>query len=302
MVKTIGVIGVGSLGSFVAHHLSNIDGIEKLIIIDPDIVEENNLRNSIYRKNDVGKSKVESLTKYLGCDSITIPSSYDELKTEIPKTDLLIDCRDVGCSRYGKIDVRLFISERTLVIDCERYVKYDKPVLGKYILELSRNTIDDAAYYIKKIFVSRHIFDLIKQQSSSMFRLDKITQDFCQPISDTLEMTDNIDDMIYEAPKGYERLRRVDINTKPIMVANQKSDLPVFIGEENDWKTFSGLHGSPSKFYDIIQRGSITGEYDVMQKLSNIVSRMSGDCIFFVQLIREGKETKIVLIKETNSA
>ena len=302
MVKTIGIIGVGSLGSFVAHHLSNIDGIEKLVVIDPDIVEMNNLRNSIYRKKDVGSPKVEALTKYLGCDSITIPSSYDELTTELPKTDLLIDCRDVGCSRYGKIDVRLFISERTLVIDCERYVKYEKPVLGKYILELKRDVIDDAAYYIKKTITSGKMFDLIKQQSSSLFRLDKITQDFCQPISDTLELTDNIDDMIYEAPYGYERLRRVDINTKPIMLANRQADLPVFIGEENDWKKFSGLHGAPSQYYDIIQRGSLNGEYDVMQKLSNIVSRMSGDCIFFVQLIRERGEPKIVLIKETNSA
>lgn len=302
MVKIVGIIGVGSLGGFVAHHISHIDGIEKLVIIDPDVVERNNLRNSIYREGDIGELKVEALKKYLGCEATTIPSSYDELTSQIPETDLLIDCRDIGCSRYGKIDVRLFISERTLVIDCERNVRYEKPVIGKYLMELQKDTIDDAAYYIKKTIVSGKMFELIKQQSSSLFRLDKISDDFCRPICDSLELTDNIDDMIYEAPSGFEKLRRVDMNTKPIMIANKRKNLPVYIGEQTQWKEFSSILGSPTQYYDIIKQGELTSQYDVMTKLSNIVSRLDADCVFFVQLIHERGEPKIVLIKETNSA
>ena len=49
VINTASVIGVGALGGFVADSISDIEELETLTIIDQDIVEMRNLRNSIYR-------------------------------------------------------------------------------------------------------------------------------------------------------------------------------------------------------------------------------------------------------------
>lgn len=54
----INIIGVGGIGSPTALALTKM-GINKVSIFDDDKVEDHNLPNQIYRKSDLGKSKVE---------------------------------------------------------------------------------------------------------------------------------------------------------------------------------------------------------------------------------------------------
>jgi sulfur carrier protein ThiS adenylyltransferase len=61
---TVGIAGLGGLGSNVAFSLARI-GIGKLVIADFDIVEPSNLNRQQYFVEQLGKTKVEALTENL---------------------------------------------------------------------------------------------------------------------------------------------------------------------------------------------------------------------------------------------
>ncbi len=97
--KNIVVLGLGTLGGFIAEAISNLESTEKLVIIDHDVVESKNLRNSIYRQIDIGCPKVEALKDILSYQNPDIEiwafqTEYVEGVTKLIKEDLVIDCRD----------------------------------------------------------------------------------------------------------------------------------------------------------------------------------------------------------------
>jgi sulfur carrier protein ThiS adenylyltransferase len=59
--KTIGIAGVGGLGSNIAVALAR-SGIGHLIIVDHDFVEESNLNRQYFFRDQIGMIKVEALT------------------------------------------------------------------------------------------------------------------------------------------------------------------------------------------------------------------------------------------------
>ena len=69
----VSVLGVGGIGSNLAFLLSRL-GIKRLIMYDPDVVEEANMSGQLYRFSDIGVHKVEaisnvirSLSNYYSC-------------------------------------------------------------------------------------------------------------------------------------------------------------------------------------------------------------------------------------------
>ena len=60
----IGIAGIGGLGSNAAVSLARA-GIGRLVLVDFDIVERSNLGRQYYFLDDIGKSKVDSLTKII---------------------------------------------------------------------------------------------------------------------------------------------------------------------------------------------------------------------------------------------
>jgi molybdopterin/thiamine biosynthesis adenylyltransferase len=54
------VVGAGSVGSFVAEHLSRL-GLGRITLVDPDDVDEANLSRTTYEPSDIGKKKVDAL-------------------------------------------------------------------------------------------------------------------------------------------------------------------------------------------------------------------------------------------------
>ena len=59
--KRVVVVGAGSVGSYMAEQLVR-QGVEQLVLIDPDRVEMANLNRSSYDLGDVGRTKVDALT------------------------------------------------------------------------------------------------------------------------------------------------------------------------------------------------------------------------------------------------
>jgi len=60
----IAIVGVGSIGSFLAIALNKL-GFKNIILIDDDIVEEHNPTTQFYFPSDVNKTKVTALSHYL---------------------------------------------------------------------------------------------------------------------------------------------------------------------------------------------------------------------------------------------
>ena len=58
----IAIIGLGSIGSFLAVALNKL-GFKNLIIIDDDVVEPHNITTQLYFQKDIGKSKTDTLKR-----------------------------------------------------------------------------------------------------------------------------------------------------------------------------------------------------------------------------------------------
>lgn len=98
--STVGIMGLGGLGSVVAVALARI-GIGKLILADYDVVEPTNLNRQHYFWNQIGEQKTKAL-----CQNISLVNPYVSLQTideelteqTIPeyfhKVDVLCECFD----------------------------------------------------------------------------------------------------------------------------------------------------------------------------------------------------------------
>ena len=77
------IIGCGSVGSTVAENLARF-GIEDMVLYDFDIVEEHNLVNQMFTKEDVGRLKTEALADYVHRSVTSSWSTKDGRVTDLP--------------------------------------------------------------------------------------------------------------------------------------------------------------------------------------------------------------------------
>lgn len=282
--KTIAVIGIGTLGGFIANALSNLETIETLIIMDPDIVESKNLKNSIYRQIDVGLSKTEALTDIISHKNpnITIMSldeKFIEGKTKIPKCDLILDCRDYTYDRRREIDVRLYISSRYLMVDCRQNVKYKVKTEGKYLVELNKEDLRHAGSLVS-ILISNHTIDkLMRDQSIQKYELDYVKH-----------IDNPICDIIYDSPEGEEKFVNLPDAMLPIIQANKQSDLEVCIGS----RIFPLAE-------HLIPRNTLQSGSDIVVNLSRAVEHHDFNN-FVLSLHQDGNTFLLELIPETGAA
>jgi hypothetical protein len=95
------VVGVGGIGSYVAIQLAMV-GVKRILLIDPDIVEESNRNRVLFRTKDVGVCKTEAIRDIImslrtdcevNCINLTTEKVIP-LKSMIDPKAILIDCRD----------------------------------------------------------------------------------------------------------------------------------------------------------------------------------------------------------------
>ena len=65
MIEKVTVIGLGTLGGFLTKHISELDTIREIVIVDFDIIERRNTINSIYSIANIGEYKVDALAEML---------------------------------------------------------------------------------------------------------------------------------------------------------------------------------------------------------------------------------------------
>lgn len=98
--STVAIIGLGALGTNSAELLTRT-GVENLILIDEDIIEDSNLqRQTLFDEDDIGKSKVEvakdKLEKINSRVKIIVHNTLLTTKNKelLKESDLVLDCTD----------------------------------------------------------------------------------------------------------------------------------------------------------------------------------------------------------------
>ena len=230
MFRKVAVIGVGTLGGFLCKHISELNQVKEIVIIDPDIVESKNIFNSIYQSCHIGDYKVNALADIIDDDvAVTkINRKYIEGRTSLPQCNLVIDCRDVVCDRTSEIDIRLYISERVLMMDCRKRVSNACSYDGAYAVQLTKNEINKASFYAAQIIDSTEIYDMIKNNLVQQIDLDILPSVMGKAISRSIE---NKMDIVYENPNITNRLQCVEDNIKPILELNRDKPVDVYVGE-----------------------------------------------------------------------
>ena len=283
--RTISVIGLGTLGGFVSNAISNLEGLENLIIMDDDVVESKNLLNSVYRQIDLGLSKTEALMDIISVKSpdltiIPINEKFIEGKTILPKSDLVLDCRDFTYDRGVEIDVRLYMSSRYLMVDCRRNVQYKVKTEGKYLTQLTKQDLRYAGSIVAMLISNNTISSLIKQQLVQKYELDH-----------TKHIENYVYDIVYENPVSEDKFVNLPDKIIPIIEANKNNPISVFVGSQ-----FIPLLESQ------IPKNSLKSSSDLVIALSNLVCDKFVFNNFVISFYQADNNYLLELIPETGAA
>lgn len=148
--KTFAVIGVGAVGRQVALQLAAI-GVGKLILVDPDTVDIENVSVQGYALNDIGKHKVDALkediTHYFNDDTSVraYPALVEELNSSLFR----------GCDMHAGVD-NMLSREYIYKTACDEKVEYlsDARLLAETTRYISINpqAQTDREYYESTLF------------------------------------------------------------------------------------------------------------------------------------------------------
>ena len=305
MYRTVVVIGLGTLGGFLAKHLSEIESVKNLIIIDHDIVEGRNVFKSIYRSSDVGEYKVNALWNIVNDDvAVTkLKTRYIEGKTKLPPNDLVIDCRDIVCDRAGEIDVRFYISERILMIDCRKTVRNICDYQGAYRTQLNKSEIRNAAFFATQTIFSGQLDEMMKNNMIQRINLNLISSVMDKSIKRNLK---NKLDIIYELADDTQRLQCIEENIKPILKLNRVSNVDVFVGGKDTHTELAKIIEFPQEArtkYALIPKNTLNTSFDVIQTLTDLVKKQPGVSNFIITVVRDNNENPYIeLVEETGAA
>lgn len=118
IVYPITIIGVGGIGSPAAWILAKM-GCKDITLYDPDIVEEHNLPNQLYRLGDVNKSKVEAvrenILQFAKTEITAIPEPFEGQALEgivISGVDSMQARQDIWRNIRYNLSVPLYLDGR----------------------------------------------------------------------------------------------------------------------------------------------------------------------------------------------
>lgn len=302
MIRKVTVIGLGTLGGFLCKHISELENMREIILVDHDIVERHNVTNSVYRYKDIGEFKTNALADLIGDNvSVTkINKKFIEGQTILPKSDLIIDCRDIVCERLGSIDFRMYLSQRILILDCRRVVRNICEYNGHYSMNLSKSEISKAAFFATQIINSDQLLSMKQNELIHKINLDILANIVDKEMQKTL---DNKVDLIYDLTDSTNRLHSLAENIKPILALNKLRDIPVYIGQKNPAieRIFKTMPEESRTKYAVIPKNSLKGGCDVISSLANIIKK-EGYKNFIVSVRSEKGNSFIELLEETGAA
>lgn len=238
--NNITILGLGSLGGYIAKSISDFNLTRNIIIIDNDKIEEKNLKTSIYKEDSIGKFKCDCLKEIINdknkninvtaiCNKYELSENYS-----FPKFDnsLTIDCRDFTYNRKNDIDVRLYISSRYLVIDCRKEV-INETYNGAYISQLSKDDIKNACFNFCQLINKDIINTLIEKEMIYELEIDYLDR----IIYDKIYKTEKSDVIVCEDSNNNfipNKFLYLEQYVNEILESNKKNNLHIFIGDKSN--------------------------------------------------------------------
>ncbi len=291
-MESIAIIGCGSLGGFLGESLAGLNKIDKMVLVDHDTVEQKNIKNSIYKEDHIGELKVISLKKILdhqhtNTEIISTPKKYIEDKTVIPECDLIIDCRDFVYDRGDKIDIRMYISSRFLIIDCRQDISYAVNHQGKYIERLTTADLRMAAMSATMLIHNGLINTIIDDKLVHKIELDYLSRDVSQAIRRRRMKPDEV----FDSHVGENKLVNLDETIQPIIDLNRQCDIRVCLGDRN----------KPLISKDI-PPGQLLQPNDVVRELLDTINLPHSYNSYLIFIAREGNMVYVELLAETGAA
>ena len=115
--------GCGATGSHTALTLARI-GIGRIIAVDNDTLEEHNIYNQMYRKNQIGKNKVDALKEIIGeisnTELIGVKAMIQHVDLDGFNPDILLGCFDNNGARYFQNYIAISRNKPYIDIGIER--------------------------------------------------------------------------------------------------------------------------------------------------------------------------------------
>jgi hypothetical protein len=232
---SISLIGLGSLGSFLARTLVDASRhLKELILIDYDVVSEDNLERSLYDINDIGKLKIDALFDKIRNYKPSL--SVQKLATRLisgsplPICDLHIDCRDFHYNSIENVPmIRTYISSGKLVVDCRDNIKHQRNIEGSYSTVVLKHHLLYASTIIANLIDTGNIKKLIDKKLVQIFELDYLEK----KIEDKLNRVENMPDVIYDSEFDSQKLLNLLEYSQPIISSNKNSPITVYVGGRN---------------------------------------------------------------------
>ena len=292
MYSSITVIGLGTLGGYLAKSLADLETMESLVLIDYDVVENKNVRNSVYTRKDVGRLKVDALHDKIKQDNEKInleliDLKYIEGRTKIPTTDLVIDCRDFIYDRGNIIDARMYISSRYLIIDCRKYVENKTHYEGRYLHLLTKTDLRNAAFNASLFIFNGLINEIITKGTIYKIELDYLNRITAEELNEPKNKVD----MIFDKNHGVDKLMNLTDHVYPIIEENKKDSLVVCIGDRDN----------PSVIREV-PKNKMKTTNDVVSELTSAIDLPINFNYFIVAPVRYKNKYIIELLPETGAA
>lgn len=93
------IVGCGGIGSFTAFALAKL-GVQRLELVDHDVVDEHNVPNQLYEPQDVSASKVEALAHRIWMSTHNDVQVHEHLLQEgVPLNDVVVSALDSMSAR-----------------------------------------------------------------------------------------------------------------------------------------------------------------------------------------------------------
>lgn len=289
----LAVLGLGTIGSFMATYLSDLENVDEMVLVDYDKVEAKNVRNSAFKRKQVGMYKTRAIQENIEESNEDIllhivHAKFLEGKTLLPiSVDYIIDCRDVTYNRKN-IDVRLYFSGRSLIVDCRKESIYEFEAEGVYISKLTKTDVINAANAATMLFKTKIINRFINERVVYRHELDTPKMTAC----DFLDERESVDaDYVYESCESESTLLNLHESAQTIIDMNQTRPTTLFVGPKDH-----------SSFTKVIPQNSLLNLTDVMKCLTNSIDLPFRYSYYLVEPKRRGDEFYIELIPETGAA
>lgn len=296
--NTITIIGTGTLGGHLCKHLAENSKVCKLILIDKDLVDTKDTEVGIFQPVDIYEPKVHALYhKFKNYNTEIEPrvEFYMDGITDLSVSDLTIDCRNTFGKRDLNIDMKMFISERFLILDFGKKYENENQRKGEYAIQLSEHEISRAAYYATTLICSNIMEELLKSQSIKYIDIDIIQTIMLKSIKESKEKSN----IIYDLDKDTKRLIRIDEVIQPILKKNKTTSLKIAVKERNSIvREVFNMPKFAKTTYKIIPQDSLKQPEDVIDILKKAIEGKSKTLQFLPVLI----DDKIHILEDTGGA